>query len=167
MNLDIENLTINDLKEKDLSDISWSGSKTHIKNVAEKLEEVQKGEAEYLAVRNPEGKPIAITLINHTYDKVSSEIGQLSVHPDLQGQGLGTRLIAASENRIFEWGHRWAVMTVEVENDRARKLYERLGYREFGQDKASWTAEDKKGNEIVYHADLILLRKETGTHLPD
>jgi ribosomal protein S18 acetylase RimI-like enzyme len=159
MNIDMTNLQIDDLKEEDLTRISWSGSATHIKNVAQQLKKVQRGEAEYLVLRLPDGTPVAKGLIDHLYSEDSSEIGQLAVHPDLQGRGLGTKLIAAAESRIFKWGHDWAVIGVEVENHRALKLYKRLGYNIFGQTEDSWTAEDSSGKEIIHYADLILLRK--------
>jgi ribosomal protein S18 acetylase RimI-like enzyme len=39
-----------------------------------------------------------------------------------------------------------AQLDVEVDNPRARTLYERLGYREVGRRPASWDVEDPDGS---------------------
>lgn len=53
----------------------------------------------------------------------------LRVFPVLQNQGLGTRLLEAAESVLSTRGIRWATLSVERENDGARRLYERSGYR--------------------------------------
>jgi ribosomal protein S18 acetylase RimI-like enzyme len=69
-------------------------------------------------------------------------IGKLIVHPDLQRQGLGSRLMAAieaafPEAQYFELftGHR---------SERNLRLYNRLGYREFKREQAA------PGLQVVY-----------------
>ena len=155
-------ITIDDLQREDLDRIAWSGSSAHVRNVAEQLARVDRGEAEYLAVRNEQGVPIAIGLIDHTFAQNGSEIGQLSTHPDLQSRGLGTKLIEAAEERIQRRGHEWSILGVEVDNERARHLYERLGYQAYETMPDSWIAEDENGNEYVKTVDTILLRKRVG-----
>ena len=154
---------IDDLKESDLSEIAWSGTPTHVKHVADELKRVETGEAEYIAVRGTDGKAMAIGLIDHVRYQDGSEIGQLSTDPAVQGQGLGTRLIEAAEQRIRDRGHTWAILGVEVENTRARQLYERLGYVCFKEEQDSWTAEDENGVEYLHVADAVLLRKRVST----
>jgi ribosomal protein S18 acetylase RimI-like enzyme len=155
-------VVIDDLQESDLADISWSGTKTHVQHVAEELKRVLSGDAEYIAVRNLEGRALAIGLIDHVRYEEASEIGQLSTDPALQGRGLGTILIEAAEFRIRDRGHKWSILGVEVENVRARKLYERLGYSFYAEETDTWTAEDQHGNEYLHTADTVLLRKRIG-----
>ena len=155
-------VVIDDLHESDLAEISWSGTVKHVQHVAEELKRVLSGDAEYIAVRNPEGQALAIGLIDHARYKDASEIGQLSTDPELQGRGLGTILIQAAELRIRDRGHKWSILGVEVENVRVRKLYERLGYSFYAEETDSWTAEDQHGNEYLHIADTFLLRKRVG-----
>jgi ribosomal protein S18 acetylase RimI-like enzyme len=155
-------VVIDDLHESDLAEISWSGTKTHVQHVAKELKRVSSGDSEYIAVRNPKGQALAIGLIDHVRYEDASEIGQLSTDPALQGRGLGTILIEAAELRIRDRGHTWSILGVEVENVRARKLYERLGYSFYVQETDSWTAEDQDGNEYLHIADTVLLRKRVG-----
>jgi ribosomal protein S18 acetylase RimI-like enzyme len=56
----------------------------------------------------------------------------LRVFPCFQGQGLGTRLIAAAESVLVGRGFTQAEINVERNNPGARRLYERLGYRYVG-----------------------------------
>jgi ribosomal protein S18 acetylase RimI-like enzyme len=56
-------------------------------------------------------------------------IWALRVMPCLQGQGIGTRMLAIAEAYLRERGYRCAQLAVETDNPRARRLYEHLGYR--------------------------------------
>ena len=153
---------VDDLREDDLPEISWSGTKTHVRHIAEQLRRVSSGDVEYLAVRDLRGRALAIGLIDHVRHRDASEIGQLSTHPSLQGRGLGTLLIEAAETRIKAYGHLWSILGVEVENVRARKLYERLGYVKYDEEIDSWVAEDESGDEYLHTARTVLLRKRVG-----
>lgn len=53
----------------------------------------------------------------------------LAVEPRAQGRGLGTRLITWAERLLAAEGCDHVVLGVEDDNDRARVLYERLGYQ--------------------------------------
>ena len=52
------------------------------------------------------------------------ELQDMWVLPDRRGSGIGTVLVRAAER-----GHRRCSLSVSAANDRARRLYERLGYR--------------------------------------
>ena len=160
--MDLSNYYISDLNENDLNRIEWSGSASHIRSVQSQLARVASGEVEYITVRDEIGQPVAKGLVDHVRRKDGSEIGQMATHPNLQGNGLGTLLIAEAEKRIVARGHKWALLGVEVENERARKLYERLGYRAHGSETDSWLAEDENGIEKMYYADVLLMKKAVG-----
>lgn len=59
-------------------------------------------------------------------------IGKLLVHPDKQGQGIGTRLLLAIENECK--GARYELFT-SSNSIRNITLYERLGYKRFREQK--------------------------------
>ena len=54
------------------------------------------------------------------------------VAPDQQGQGIGSKLVAHAEERIFSESPN-AFLCVSSFNSGARRLYERLGYRYVGE----------------------------------
>jgi hypothetical protein len=61
----VESLVADDLTHTDLDKVLWSGGPLHPKYVEEALNRVPKGEVEYLAVRAPNGWPVAIGGIDY------------------------------------------------------------------------------------------------------
>lgn len=60
--------------------------------------------------------------------------GMLAVHPHVQGQGVGHRLIAAAETRVREaGGRRMDIKVVNLRTD-LLPLYQRLGYLATGTE---------------------------------
>lgn len=84
---------------------------------------------------------------------------QLATHPRLEGLGLATRLIHELEWRAVERGVRRLRLGVELDNKRARQLYEHLGYREIGQSEASWQAEAPDGSRYLYTTTVTEMEK--------
>jgi ribosomal protein S18 acetylase RimI-like enzyme len=155
-------LKVDLLRADDLPLLGWSGSPTHIRSVASALERVRSGRVDYLVVRSPSGKPVAKGGVDYVKVAGTGTLWQLATHPRLQGLGLGTLLIAHAEDRIRARGCQWAALGVEDHNPRARALYERLGYRAYGREPASWEQEDELGRLVTYETDVTLLRKRLG-----
>ncbi|HSO55407.1 MAG TPA: GNAT family N-acetyltransferase [Actinomycetes bacterium] len=64
-----------------------------------------------------------------------------------QRRGIGTALIREGENTARQLGHRRLAIGVGVDNPSARRLYERLGYRDWGHGtvETSWQEHDQAG----------------------
>lgn len=60
-------------------------------------------------------------------------IGNVAVHPAWQGRGIARALVEAALEEISARDGRWAGLEVEADNQQARRLYERLGFREVGR----------------------------------
>lgn len=60
-------------------------------------------------------------------------IGNVAVHPAWQGRGIARALTEAALEEMSARGGRWAGLEVEADNQQARWLYERLGFREVGR----------------------------------
>jgi GNAT superfamily N-acetyltransferase len=84
---------VTDLSNADLVRITWSGGPTHIASVATQHERTARGEVEYLAVRAPCGTPIAIGAIDYVVQPEVGTIWHLATMPEVQGLGIGTRLM--------------------------------------------------------------------------
>lgn len=56
------------------------------------------------------------------------EVSAVCTHPDFNGRGYARQLLAMLTNDILEHG-RTPFLHVSMENDRAKTLYERMGYR--------------------------------------
>jgi ribosomal protein S18 acetylase RimI-like enzyme len=68
-------------------------------------------------------------------DQGTCYIGRLVVHPDLQNQGIGTRLMREIE-RLFGHAARFELFTGHL-SERNLYLYDKLGYRPFKQERIS------------------------------
>jgi GNAT superfamily N-acetyltransferase len=62
-------------------------------------------------------------------------VGRLIVHPNLQNQGIGTKLLKAIESH-FSGARRFELFT-GYRSERNIHLYEKNGYREFRREQAS------------------------------
>jgi len=102
----------------------------------------------WLAVRGEERLGFALLIMQGAF---VGYVQSLALAPDFQGQGVGSRLLAAVEERVFtEYPN--VFICASSFNPRARELYRRLGYRDVG------TLTDY----IVVGHDEHLLRKSRG-----
>ena len=135
MNTDV---TFRDLEPSDLADLDWSGGPEHLTAIAEVLPLMVTGEAEYVVGALPNGRLVAAGGADLRPVSEAGLIWQLSVHPLLQGLGIGTATVAELEQRIRRHGRTEARLTVEHDNPDAARLYRRLGYHEHGSAVESW-----------------------------
>jgi [ribosomal protein S18]-alanine N-acetyltransferase len=86
----------------------------------------------YRAVLSADGELDAFWFFLPSHGEV--EVG-LGLRPDLTGRGLGTAFAeAALDYARAEWSPRRFVLHVAAWNDRAIRVYERLGFREVGRE---------------------------------
>ena len=69
-------------------------------------------------------------------------------------------MLALDPKSVRDRGMPRAVMGVEENNPRARALYERLGYVEYGGEAAEWDQEDEHGAITRYRTEIALLGKD-------
>jgi predicted N-acetyltransferase YhbS len=74
-------------------------------------------------------------------------LNHLAVAPPHHGAGIGTALVRAAHDAARRRGHDRIVLGVGVDNLDAKRLYERLGYRDWGRGPitARWTEPDGHG----------------------
>lgn len=90
------------------------------------------------------------------------ELCQLSVWPaDLRSRGIGTNLIRAAHTAISGRGFRRVGLGVEIANTRARSLYERLDYADWGHGpyRDRWIEELDDGRTIAHEEPCVYLVK--------
>jgi ribosomal protein S18 acetylase RimI-like enzyme len=149
------------LRPDDLDLIAWSGGPTHLEHVRRELGRVEAGEVDYLAVRVG-GVLVAKGGIDFAAEAGAGTIWQVATHPRLQGLGLATCLIGALEARALRRGVHRLRLAVEVDNPRARRLYERLGYESIGESETAWEADAEDGSRFLYRTRLTEMAKEAG-----
>lgn len=86
----------------------------------------------------------------------------LGVRVDFWHKGIGTRLMQKAQDLAKEKGFGKIGVAVGVENERARKLYEKLGYRDsgLGEFEVSWNYVDDGGEEKSEGETCVYLVKE-------
>ena len=141
-----------------IEEIAWSGGGPHLENVATQLQRVDTGEVEYLVVR-ADGHAVSKGGIDFAKEPGAGTIWQLATHPQLEGLGLATRLIHELDSLALTRGANRLRLAVELDNARARRLYERLGYRAKGESEASWEAEAADGSRFLYTTKLTEMVK--------
>ncbi|HEY2797815.1 MAG TPA: GNAT family N-acetyltransferase [Thermoanaerobaculia bacterium] len=79
------------------------------------------------------GRPLGFAHVKTFADYFTAEphghVSDLVVAADSEGRGVGGALLAAAEAWSRARGHRLLTLNVFDENDRARRLYDRIGYR--------------------------------------
>ncbi|MFC7363006.1 GNAT family N-acetyltransferase [Nocardioides astragali] len=64
---------------------------------------------------------------------VGDEVEQLFVGPDARGSGVAAQLLAEAEGQVAAAGHPEAWLAVVEGNARARRFYEKCGWRDNGE----------------------------------
>jgi ribosomal protein S18 acetylase RimI-like enzyme len=62
------------------------------------------------------------------------EIGEIQIQPSYQNRGIGTRLLRDTIARAHEQ-HKKVSLSVALKNERAYRLYERLGFQKVAQNE--------------------------------
>jgi len=75
-----------------------------------------------------DGDKRIVGYINPVVDGFEGWIGGIGIHPQYRGSGIGSRLMIDAEKDLHSKGVREISLEVIEGNDRAQKLYERLGY---------------------------------------
>jgi GNAT superfamily N-acetyltransferase len=87
------------------------------------------------------------------------EIQDVWVLPERRGEGIGTALTQAAEREAASRGHDRVEITVSVHNAGARRLYERLGYRQAGQPYPVTGTINVRGEQVEVDDVLVRLAK--------
>ncbi len=118
------------------------------------------GRATYLLAWRDGAVVGRVTLLHWSkYPEVSEaypdlwEINALEANP--KGQGVGTLLIAAAEAEARQQGAGHIGLGVEPVNPGARRLYDRLGFTDWGRGTIVdvWTERDRAGEVLRRHHD--------------
>lgn len=82
-------------------------------------------------------------------------IGNVVVHPERRGQGIASALMKRAVKAVYRRGAHWVGLEVRADNDVARGLYERLGFREVGRTRHVLRAGDGSGANRPSPSDVM------------
>jgi GNAT superfamily N-acetyltransferase len=86
----------------------------------------------------------------------------LEVVPEHRNHGIGTLLIDVAENRAREEGFDRLALAVAVDNPKATRLYERLGYGNWNQAPVTCYSLDARGRERRAELCHVLVKPLAG-----
>ncbi len=148
----------------DLPKLEWYGQYTHFRALFRRTYQEQVQQRRLMLIADCNNFPVGHIFIQlGTNDQHGGErrsyFYSLRVMEMFQSQGIGTRLIQEAELMSTEHGFRWATIAAGKDNPRARRLYERLGYKIFGDDDGKWSYLDHENRVRYVHEPCWVLEK--------
>jgi ribosomal protein S18 acetylase RimI-like enzyme len=154
-------IAIRPCERGDLPGLEWYGLfSAHREVFRDAFARQERGEdLMLLAVLN--GFPVGQTWIDLARRRAESAglLWAVRVYPFLQGMGIGTRLLRAAEEALRARDYEWAEIGVEKSNPRARRLYERQGYRIVGELREEFRFTRPDGEAASEALEEWVLRK--------
>lgn len=147
-------LIVRDLTADDLPLCDWAGS-----GLPDGLERARRGEADYLVVCPPSGRPIATGGIDYVETPGAGTLYQFHVHEIVRSCGIGALLVRAAEDRARDRGLERVELGVDEQAPRPQRLYERLGYTTYGLRPGGWDLLEPDGSTSRYDTMIILMNK--------
>jgi ribosomal protein S18 acetylase RimI-like enzyme len=149
----LDTITIRQAKEADLPSMEWNGEYAHFRRLYQEVFETSlRGEAIlWVAELNGTG------LVGQVFVQLESARKELAdgsqrayiygfrIQSAYRGQGLGSYMLGVVEEDLFRRGFRIAVLNVGKDNQDARLLYERQGYRIVAAEPGQWSYLDEDG----------------------
>jgi ribosomal protein S18 acetylase RimI-like enzyme len=158
-------ITIRACVSEDLPNMEWFGLFTPHREIILSAYERHLRKENLMLVADANGFPIGQVWVDLEKKKADSAglIWALRVIPWLQSLGIGTRLIQAGEQALRRRGYHYAMIGVEIQNEDARRLYERLGYQILTREQEDYSYMTPEGVPVSFPVEQWLLRKEIPT----
>jgi ribosomal protein S18 acetylase RimI-like enzyme len=143
--------------QDDLAGLEWDGEYKHFRRIyADAFHRMVQGlSLIWIAEIEPVGI-IGQVFIQLVCDRAELADGEkraylysFRVRPNYQDRGLGTLMMQIVEGDLHERGFQYVTLNVAKDNLRARKLYERRGFRVMAHEPGCWSYPDEKG---VWHS---------------
>lgn len=151
---------------EDLERLEWGEEYQHLRQLFWRSYCGQERGTRYLIVATVDNFPIGrLFILLNSKNTVLSDgknrayLYSFAVMSALQGRGIGTRLLLIAERLLLKRHYKLATIGVEKSNIRAFALYERVGYKIFGEDNTAWSYQDHEGNTCEVNAPSWLMAK--------
>lgn len=164
-----QQVVIRQAEERDLIALEWEGEYSHFRHIfteAFRLQEL--GDVLMWIVELPDFGLIGQLFIQlygpeqiQTSKTKFAYIYGFRIRPDFRGMGIGSRLLKSVEADLENRGFERISLNVARENEDARRLYEREGYRVVAPEPGIWSYLDEKGrrrfvNEPAWRMEKII-----------
>jgi len=154
-------------ERKDLLALEWEGEFTHFRKLyRDVFHNAQAGEAIVWVAEHSGVKIIGQMFVQ--LDSMRSELANgkvcayiygFRIRRQFRSMGIGTRLLQIAEADLFARGYRKINLNVNRDNDDARRLYRRLGYRVVAAESGRWSYIDHQGRLRQVHEPAWRMEK--------
>jgi ribosomal protein S18 acetylase RimI-like enzyme len=160
-------ITLRLATEADLPKLEWYGQYIHYRNLFRRAFIEQQQGRRRMLVADCNGFPIGyIFVLMKSANMIIADgwerayLYSLRVMEMFQGKGIGTQLILEAESIVRDRAFSWTTIAVAKDNHKALCLYERLGYRIFGEDAGRWSFLDHRGRTRYVDEPSWVLEKQ-------
>ncbi len=149
----------------DLPKLEWYGQYRHFRNLFRRTFREQQAGHRMILLATANDFPIGHIFIQYKVRRAKARAPHayfysFRVMEMFRQQGIGTWLLQEAETIVMDRGQRWATIAAAKENIAARRLYERLGYRIYGEDAGEWSFVDHRGQTREVSEPCWLLEKK-------
>lgn len=149
----LQQVEIRHLTRDDLSALEWDGEYSHFRRVFQAAyKRTQRGLSLLWVVDLPGTGIIGQVFVQLVCDRKELADGftraylySFRIKPLYRGIGLGSRMLQHVERALMKRGFRFLTLNVAKTNQRARRLYERLGYYVTAHEPGCWSYPDHNG----------------------
>ena len=148
--------------QQDLPRLEWYGQYSHFRNLFRRAYRDQQLGTRLMLVADCNGFPIGhifILFMDDEQDNKQAYFYSLRVMDMFHSQGIGTHLLMEAEAHVLARGYHYLTIAAAKTNHAARRLYERLGYEVFMDDRGEWSYTDHLGKTRHVKEPCWLLQK--------
>jgi ribosomal protein S18 acetylase RimI-like enzyme len=168
MLVDLEVLKIRTVDYEDLSDLEWDGEYTHFRRLyTHAYQQQSKGAAILWAAELPGAGIIGQAFVQLIGSRpeladgmMRAYIYSVRVRPPYRNLGIGSQIMGKAETNLIEQGFSYAILNVNKDNSKARKLYEMLGYAVIADEPGDWSYLDHRGQRRFVHEPAWRMQKK-------
>lgn len=153
--------------QADLPKLEWFGQYTHFRGQFQRAFAEQQRGRRLMLIADCNNFPIGHVFVQLSGGEAAVADGvsrayfyAFRVMEMFRRQGIGTRLLLHAERLVRERGFGWTTIAVAKDNPNARRLYERLDYRVFRDDRGEWSYCDHQGQVRWVSEPCWLMEKD-------
>ncbi len=164
----LKSIQMRKCKESDLELLEWFGTYSKYKNVYESTFYRQSKKEVFMLVADFNNFPIGQLWIDFTRNKSNNAafIWAVRVFPIFRGLGVGSELVKEAEKIIKGKNYLYSEITVNIENKKVQKLYEKLGYKTIKKFRNEWDYKDpEKGQKKIKSIEFLMRKNIQDTEL--
>ena len=147
-----EQVRVRPCEERDLEHFGAFGSDQHVEYCRDEF--AQSSVAILVAVSGDD-VPVGKIHVHFEHREGAVWLEAAAVAIPLRGQGIGKTLVRAAEALAAERGYRTVELGVEDSNPKARRLYERLGYRSVARNDFRYVGAPVPNPGVTLRKELV------------